>query len=93
MPRLAGVLAGLIAGAVGGGLLFLHARSYAPVLPLAITVLAIVAGRGLARRTSAEVDSHGVSTVGNRSWTRRYTRGVSKVKTHSHESHSEDLRP
>jgi hypothetical protein len=46
----------LIAGAVGGGLLFLHARSYAPVLPLAITVLVIVAGRGLARRTSAEVD-------------------------------------
>jgi uncharacterized membrane protein YoaK (UPF0700 family) len=73
MPRLAGVLAGLIAGAVGGGLLFLHARSYAPVLPLAITVLVIVAGRGLARRTSAEVDSHRLSTVGNRSWTRRYT--------------------
>jgi uncharacterized membrane protein YoaK (UPF0700 family) len=73
MPRLAGVLTGLIAGAVGGGLLFLHARSYAPVLPLAITVLVIVAGRGLARRTSAEVDSHRLSTVGNRSWTRRYT--------------------
>ena len=73
MPRLAGVLAGLIAGAVGGGLLFLHARSYAPVLPLAITVLVIVAGRGLARRTSAEVDSHRLSTVGNKSWTRRHT--------------------
>ena len=73
MPRLAGVLAGLIAGAVGGGLLFLHARSYAPVLPLAITVLVIVAGRRLARRTSAEVDSHRLSTVGNRSWTRRHT--------------------
>jgi uncharacterized membrane protein YoaK (UPF0700 family) len=73
MPRLAGVLAGLIAGAVGGGLLFQHARSYAPILPLAITVLVIVAGRGLARRTSAEVDSHRLSTVGNRSWTRRYT--------------------
>jgi uncharacterized membrane protein YoaK (UPF0700 family) len=73
MPRLAGVLAGLIAGAVGGGLLFLHARSYAPVLPLAITVLVIVAGRGLARRTSAQVDSHHLSTVGNRSWTRRHT--------------------
>src|SRR5882757_5569620 len=57
MPRLAGVLAGLIAGAVGGGLLFLHARSYAPALPLAITVLVIVAGRGLGRRTSAGVDS------------------------------------
>jgi uncharacterized membrane protein YoaK (UPF0700 family) len=73
MPRLAGVLAGLIAGAVGGGLLFLHARSCAPVLPLAITVLVIVAGRGLGRRTSAEVDSHRLSTVGNRSWARRYT--------------------
>src|SRR6202171_4760164 len=64
MPRLAGVLAGLIAGAVGGGLLFLHARSYAPALPLAITVLVIVAGRGLARRTSAQVDSHRLSAVG-----------------------------
>jgi uncharacterized membrane protein YoaK (UPF0700 family) len=73
MPRLAGVLAGLIAGAVGGGLLFLHARSYAPALPLAITVLVIVAGRALARRTSAQVDSHRLSTVGNRSWMRRCT--------------------
>jgi uncharacterized membrane protein YoaK (UPF0700 family) len=43
-PRLAGVLLGLIAGAVAGGLLFLHARSYAPVLPLAITVLVLLAG-------------------------------------------------
>jgi hypothetical protein len=77
MPRLAGVLAGLIAGAVGGGLLFLHARSYAPVLPLAITILVIVAGRGLARRTSAEVDSL-LPTVGNRSWTRRYTQRSAK---------------
>src|SRR3981189_110155 len=73
MPRLAGVLAGLIAGAVGGGLLFLHARSYAPVLPLAITVLVIVAGRGLARRTAAGGGRHRPPTVGNRPWTRRYT--------------------
>lgn len=45
MPRLAGVLVGLVAGAIGGGLLFLHARVYAPVLPLAITVLVLLAGR------------------------------------------------
>jgi uncharacterized membrane protein YoaK (UPF0700 family) len=44
MPRLVGVLLGLVAGAVAGGLLFLHARSYAPALPLLITVLVIVAG-------------------------------------------------
>jgi uncharacterized membrane protein YoaK (UPF0700 family) len=49
MPRLAGVLVGLVAGAVGGGLLFLHARSYAPVLPLLITALVILAGE-LGRR-------------------------------------------
>jgi uncharacterized membrane protein YoaK (UPF0700 family) len=47
IPRLLGVLAGLVAGAIGGGLLFVHARSYAPVLPLVITVLVIVAGRTL----------------------------------------------
>ena len=93
MPRLAGVLAGLIAGAVGGGLLFLHARSYAPVLPLAITVLVIVAGRRLARRTSAEVDSHRLSTVGNGLGRDATRSGVSKVTAHSHESPSEDLRP
>jgi uncharacterized membrane protein YoaK (UPF0700 family) len=49
MPRLAGVLVGLVAGAIGGGLLFLHARSYAPVLPLVITVLVILAGRTMQR--------------------------------------------
>jgi uncharacterized membrane protein YoaK (UPF0700 family) len=49
LPRLAGVLLGLIAGAVAGGLLFLHARSYAPVLPLATTVLVVVAGLTLGR--------------------------------------------
>ena len=49
IPRLAGVLLGLVAGAVAGGLLFLHARSYAPVLPLAITVLVILAGRTVER--------------------------------------------
>jgi uncharacterized membrane protein YoaK (UPF0700 family) len=45
MPRLAGVLLGLIVGAVAGGLLFLHARSYAPVLPLALTILVLLMGR------------------------------------------------
>jgi uncharacterized membrane protein YoaK (UPF0700 family) len=45
MPRLVGVLAGLVGGAIAGGLLFLHARSYVPALPLVITVLVIWAGR------------------------------------------------
>jgi uncharacterized membrane protein YoaK (UPF0700 family) len=49
MPRLLGVLLGLIAGAVAGGLLFLHVRSYAPVLPLVTTVLVILAGRTMHR--------------------------------------------
>ena len=44
MPRLAGVLVGLVAGAVGGGLLFLHARTYAPALPLAVTSAVILMG-------------------------------------------------
>ena len=35
---------GLVAGAVAGGLLFLHARSYAPVMPLAITIAVIPLG-------------------------------------------------
>jgi uncharacterized membrane protein YoaK (UPF0700 family) len=51
IPRLAGVLAGLVAGAIGGGLLFLHARSYAPVLPLVLTILVILAGRAMQRRS------------------------------------------
>jgi uncharacterized membrane protein YoaK (UPF0700 family) len=45
MPRLAGVLVGLVVGATAGGLLFLHVRSYAPALPLVITVLVIAAAR------------------------------------------------
>jgi uncharacterized membrane protein YoaK (UPF0700 family) len=49
MPRLAGVLVGLVVGAVAGGLLFLHARSYAPALPLVITVMVILAGRTMQR--------------------------------------------
>jgi uncharacterized membrane protein YoaK (UPF0700 family) len=62
MPRLVGVLVGLVAGVVGGGLLLLHARSDAPGLPLVITVSVIVAGRLMARRTPAEVDSRVLST-------------------------------
>ncbi|MDT5138664.1 MAG: hypothetical protein QOD58_2926 [Mycobacterium sp.] len=62
MPRLIGVLVGLVAGAVAGGLLFLHARSYAPVLPLVITVLVITVGWLMARRTSAEADTRQSST-------------------------------
>jgi uncharacterized membrane protein YoaK (UPF0700 family) len=62
LPRLIGVLVGLVAGAVAGGLLFRHARSYAPVLPLVITVLVIMAGRPMARRTSVEADTRWSST-------------------------------
>jgi uncharacterized membrane protein YoaK (UPF0700 family) len=50
MLRFAGVLLGLVAGAMAGGLLFLHARSFAPALPLVITVLVILAGRTLQGR-------------------------------------------
>jgi uncharacterized membrane protein YoaK (UPF0700 family) len=49
MPRLVGVLLGLIARAVAGGLLFLHVRSCAPALPLASTVLVILAGQTMHR--------------------------------------------
>jgi uncharacterized membrane protein YoaK (UPF0700 family) len=49
-PRLIGVLVGLVAGAVVGGLLFLHVRSYAPVLPLVVTILVILAGRTIQGR-------------------------------------------
>jgi uncharacterized membrane protein YoaK (UPF0700 family) len=50
--RLAGVLAGLLAGAGAGGLLLIHARTYAPALPLAATVLVVAAGRMLRARVS-----------------------------------------
>jgi uncharacterized membrane protein YoaK (UPF0700 family) len=39
--RLAGVLGGLFAGATAGGLLLVHAHTYAPALPLAVTALVI----------------------------------------------------
>jgi uncharacterized membrane protein YoaK (UPF0700 family) len=41
LVRLEGVIAGLVAGAAAGGLVLTHARSYAPVLPLAATVAVI----------------------------------------------------
>ena len=41
--RLAGVLIALLAGATAGGLLLVHARSYAPLLPLVTTVVVIAA--------------------------------------------------
>ena len=50
--RLGGVLLGLFAGAAAGGALVLHARTYAPVLPLAVT-LAVIASASIALRSSA----------------------------------------
>jgi uncharacterized membrane protein YoaK (UPF0700 family) len=50
IARLVGVLVGLVSGAVGGGLLFVYARPYAPVVPVAITVLVIREGRTMQRR-------------------------------------------
>jgi uncharacterized membrane protein YoaK (UPF0700 family) len=55
MPRLIGVLVGLVAGAVAGGLLVLHARNYAPALPLAITVAVILTGHVLRSRRRSRV--------------------------------------
>jgi uncharacterized membrane protein YoaK (UPF0700 family) len=74
MARLVGVLVGLVAGAAGGGLLFLYARSFAPVLPLAITVLVLLAGRTI-QRSQGGSQRNSISIayrpVGNKSWTRR----------------------
>jgi uncharacterized membrane protein YoaK (UPF0700 family) len=50
--RLAGVLAGLLAGAGAGGLLLEHARTYAPVLPLVATAL-VIATASLAQPLTA----------------------------------------
>jgi uncharacterized membrane protein YoaK (UPF0700 family) len=47
--RLAGVLVGLLAGAIAGGLLLVHARTYAPVLPLAATALVVAAAWTVSR--------------------------------------------
>jgi uncharacterized membrane protein YoaK (UPF0700 family) len=45
--RLAGVLAGICVGAAGGALLLVHARSYAPLLPVIGTLLVIIAASRL----------------------------------------------
>jgi uncharacterized membrane protein YoaK (UPF0700 family) len=50
--RLAGAIAGLFAGAVAGALLVIHARVWAPVLPLALGGL-VVAAAALAPRVRA----------------------------------------
>jgi uncharacterized membrane protein YoaK (UPF0700 family) len=51
--RLAGVLAALVAGALAAGLLLLHARAYAPILPLVVTLIVIAtASVGLKPETS-----------------------------------------
>jgi uncharacterized membrane protein YoaK (UPF0700 family) len=48
--RLAGVLLGLVAGAAAGGLLLVHARELAPLLPPVATALVIAVGRRVFRR-------------------------------------------
>jgi uncharacterized membrane protein YoaK (UPF0700 family) len=52
LRRLAAVIVGLFAGAVAGTLLVLHARTWAPVLPLTVTAL-VVAVAALALRAPA----------------------------------------
>jgi uncharacterized membrane protein YoaK (UPF0700 family) len=58
--RLAGVLVALIAGAAAGGLLLVHARTFAPVLPLVVTALVIATAslrlHGRSTRTPARVE-------------------------------------
>jgi uncharacterized membrane protein YoaK (UPF0700 family) len=55
--RLAGMLAALVAGAIAGGLLIVHARSYAPLIPLlATTVVLTIAATAL--RTRVAGDEH-----------------------------------
>ena len=56
--RLAGVLVALLAGATAGGLLLVHARTYAPVLPLAATGL-VVATASVAFRAREATDATG----------------------------------
>jgi uncharacterized membrane protein YoaK (UPF0700 family) len=49
-PRLAGVLLALVAGAAAGGAVLIRAAPYAPALPLAATLVVLVAGLFLGRR-------------------------------------------
>jgi uncharacterized membrane protein YoaK (UPF0700 family) len=46
--RLAGIIAALIAGAAAGGLLLVHARPYAPAVPLVVTALVTAVARSAA---------------------------------------------
>ena len=56
--RLASVLAGLFAGAVAGGLLMVHASTWAPVLPLAVTATVVaVAARKFGEKLSPALQS------------------------------------
>jgi uncharacterized membrane protein YoaK (UPF0700 family) len=86
MHRLAGVLLGLVAGAVAGGLLFLHARSYAPALPLVITVLVLLAGRAMQRSRESLTASQYPSLIDRSATSLGHDgviQGTSEVKAHS----------
>ena len=73
MSRLTCVLVGLVACAIAGGLLFLHARSYAPVLPVVITLVVLMIGRTMHRpQRRSELITAAYRLVDNRSWTRRH---------------------
>ena len=63
--RLGGVLGGLPAGAAAGGLLLLHARACAPLLPLVMTgtVVAVAATTPLRRAQRAERSPEAVYAV------------------------------
>jgi uncharacterized membrane protein YoaK (UPF0700 family) len=53
--RLAGVLISLVAGATAGGLLLVHAQTYAPALPPVLTLLVVAAASlTLARRSAVD---------------------------------------
>ncbi len=59
-PRLAAVLVGLVAGAALGGVLFVHATAWAPLLPLGVTVLVIAGGHSLrSQRAATPASTHG----------------------------------
>ncbi|MCW3012942.1 MAG: hypothetical protein JWO02_34 [Solirubrobacterales bacterium] len=57
--RLAAVLGGLLAGSVAGALLLLHARSFAPAVPLITTVLVIVTASRLLEAPDSSPEQDG----------------------------------
>jgi uncharacterized membrane protein YoaK (UPF0700 family) len=79
--RLAGVLTALFAGAAAGGVLLVHARTYAPVLPLAVTTLVIaIAWNPLGARDGARdraSDGPGARIRGDQPWPRARRRATS----------------